>query len=302
MTPEGIALAPVQTQTRLQVRPLSPALGAEVRGVDMGKPVDPATFAELHEAWMQHLVIVLPQQHVSDEQHVAFTRSFGVPEIFHQKIIKSKNMREIFRVSNVDDHGQLMPPDHPTVTQLSLAQFWHTDSSYLEVPCTGALLHGVEVSRSGGETEFTNMYLVYEALPESLRRQVDGRKARHNFEHMHTLKSLRPMTTEERAAVPPVWQPMVRIHPVTRRKSLYISPIYNDEVEGMSPAAGKALVAELSEFAGQRRFVYRHRWETDDVLIWDNRCTMHQVTAFDPRERRVMHRTTVVGDAPVVAA
>ena len=302
MTPEGIALAPVQTQTRLQVRPLSPALGAEVRGVDMGKPVDPATFAELHEAWMQHLVIVLPQQHVSDEQHVAFTRSFGAPEIFHQKIIKSKNMREIFRVSNVDDEGQLMPPDHPTVTQLSLAQFWHTDSSYLEVPCTGALLHGVEVSRSGGETEFTNMYLVYEALPESLRRQVDGRKARHNFEHMHTLKSLRPMTAEERAAVPPVWQPMVRIHPVTRRKSLYISPIYNDEVEGMSPAAGKALVTELSEFAGQRRFVYRHRWETDDVLIWDNRCTMHQVTAFDPRERRVMHRTTVVGDAPVVAA
>ena len=302
MTPEGIALAPVQTQTRLQVRPLSPALGAEVRGVDMGRPVDPATFAELHEAWMQHLVIVLPQQHVSDEQHVAFTRSFGAPEIFHQKIIKSKNMREIFRVSNVDDDGQLMPPDHPTVTQLSLAQFWHTDSSYLEVPCTGALLHGVEVSRSGGETEFTNMYLVYEALPESLRRQVDGRKARHNFEHMHTLKSLRPMTAEERAAVPPVWQPMVRIHPVTRRKSLYISPIYNDEVEGMSPAAGKALVTELSEFAGQRRFVYRHRWETDDVLIWDNRCTMHQVTAFDPRERRVMHRTTVVGDAPVVAA
>ena len=302
MTPEGIALAPVQTQTRLQVRPLSPALGAEVRGVDMGKPVDPATFAELHEAWMQHLVIVLPQQHVSDEQHVAFTRSFGAPEIFHQKIIKSKNMREIFRVSNVDDDGQLMPPDHPTVTQLSLAQFWHTDSSYLEVPCTGALLHGVEVSRNGGETEFTNMYLVYEALPESLRRQVDGRKARHNFEHMHTLKSLRPMTAEERATVPPVWQPMVRIHPVTRRKSLYISPIYNDEVEGMSPAAGKALVTELSEFAGQRRFVYRHRWETDDVLIWDNRCTMHQVTAFDPRERRVMHRTTVVGDAPVVAA
>ena len=295
-------MAQGQTQTRLQVRPLSPALGAEVRGVDMGKPVDAATFAELHEAWMQHLVIVLPRQHITDEQHVAFTRSFGAPEIFHQKIIKSKNLREIFRVSNVDDDGQLMPPDHPTVTQLSLAQFWHTDSSYLQVPCTGALLHGVEVSRSGGETEFTNMYLVYEALPESLKRQVEGRKARHNFEHMHTLKTLRPMTDDERAAVPPVWQPMVRIHPVTKRKSLYISPIYNDEVEDMSPTAGKALVEELALFAGQRRFVYRHRWETDDVLIWDNRCTMHQVTAFDPRERRVMHRTTVVGDAPVVAA
>ena len=211
-------------------------------------------------------------------------------------------MREIFRVANVDDEGKLMPPDHPTVRQLSLAQSWHTDSSYRTIPCTGALLHGVEVSRSGGETEFTNMYLVYEALPEKLKQQVEGRKARHNFEHMHTLQTLKPMTDEERAAVPPVLQPLVRLHPVTRRKSLYISPIYNDEVEGMSPAAGIALIKELAEFAGQPRFVYRHRWEPDDVLMWDNRCTMHQVTAFDPRERRVMHRTTVVGDAPVIPA
>jgi alpha-ketoglutarate-dependent taurine dioxygenase len=295
-------MALAQTQTRLQVRPLNPALGAEVRGVDMSKPMDPATFKELHDAWMQYLVVVLPEQHVSDEQHVDFTRNFGEPEIFHQKIIKSKSVREIFRVSNVDDEGNLMPPDHPTVRQLSLAQSWHTDSSYRTIPCTGALLHGVEVSRSGGETEFTNMYLVYESLPEKLKRQVEGGKARHNFEHMHTLQTLKPMTPEERAAVPPVWQPMVRIHPVTKRKSLYISPIYNDEVEGMSPEAGRALVKELAEFAGQSRFVYRHRWEPDDVLMWDNRCTMHQVTAFDPRERRVMHRTTVMGDAPVIAA
>ena len=295
-------MALAQLQTRLQVRPLNPALGAEVCGVDMSAPMDPATFRELHDAWMQYLVVVLPGQHVSDEQHVAFTRNFGEPEIFHQKIIKSRSVREIFRVSNVDDEGKLMPADHPTVRQLSLAQSWHTDSSYRDIPCTGALLHGVEVSRTGGETEFTNMYLVYEALPEKLKRQVEGRKARHNFEHMHTLQTLKPMTDEERAAVPPVWQPMVRLHPVTRRKSLYISPIYNDEVEGLSPEASQALIKELAEFAGQPRFVYRHRWEPDDVLIWDNRCTMHQVTAFDPRERRVMHRTTVVGDAPVIAA
>jgi len=137
-----------------------------VRGVDMSKPMDPATFKELHDAWMQYLVIVFPEQHVTDEQHVAFTRNFGEPEIFHQSIIKSKRVREIFRVSNVDDEGKLMPPDHPTVRQLSAAQYWHTDSSYRTIPCTGALLHGVEVSRTGGETEFTNMYLVYEALPE----------------------------------------------------------------------------------------------------------------------------------------
>ena len=296
-----MAVAQQRTFTRLKARPLNPALGAEVTGIDMRKPLDAETSRELHDAWMQYLLVVFPGQDVTDEEHVAFTRHLGEPEIFHQQIIKSKRVREIFRVSNVDDDGTLMPHDHPTVRQLSLAQSWHTDSSYRTVPCTGALLHGVETSHTGGETEFTNMYLVYEALPERLKRQVEGRKARHNFGHMHVLQpALRPLTPEERAAMPPVWQPLVRVHPVTKRKSLYISPIYNDEVEGMSPQDGQKLIAELAEFAGQPQFVYRHYWRQHDVLMWDNRCTMHQVTAFDPRERRVMHRTTIVGDSPVV--
>src|SRR6476659_2488736 len=177
---------------QLQVRALHPALGAEVRGVDMRTPLDPDTFSAVHDAWMQHLVLVFPGQHITDEEHVAFTRGFGEPEIFHQTIIRSRRVKEIFRVSNVDDDGNLMPPDHPTVKQVSLAQFWHTDSSYRETPCIGALLHGVETSTTGGETQFTNMYAVYEALPESLKQQVQGRRARHNFGHLHTLASLRP--------------------------------------------------------------------------------------------------------------
>ena len=290
------------TTHRLSVRPLSPALGAEVRGIDMRQPLDDATHHELLDAWMQHLVLVFPGQHITDEEHVAFTRFLGEPEIFHQKIIKSKSVREIFRVSNVDDEGRLMPATDPTVLQLSLAQSWHTDSSYSPLPCVGALLHGVEVSRSGGETQFTNLYKVYEAMPDGLKARIAGRKARHNFEHMHTLQPLRPMTDAERAAVPPVWHPLARVHPVTQRKSLYISPIYNDQVEGLSPAEGQALIKELTDFAGRPEFVYSHAWETDDVVMWDNRCTLHQVTAFDPAERRVMHRTTIVGTQPVVAA
>ncbi len=288
--------------SRFSVRPLHPALGAEVRGVDMRAPLDPAAFRELHDIWMEHLILVFPEQHVTDEEHVAFTRHFGEPEIFHQKIIRSRRVKEIFRVSNVDDDDVLLPPDHPTAQQVSLAQLWHTDSSYLNVPCNGALLHGVEVSRTGGETQFTNLYQVYDELPEALKRQVEGRKARHNFGHMHTQRVLKPMTEEEKAAVPPVWQPMVRKHPVTGRKSLYISPIYNDEVEGMEAAEARRLLDELTAFAEQKRFVYRHRWDPDDVVMWDNRCTMHQVTPFDPTERRVMHRTTIVGEGPVLAA
>jgi taurine dioxygenase len=115
------------------------------------------------------------------------------------------------------------------------------------------------------------------------------------------LSNLKPLTEEEKAAMPPVWQPMVRQHPVTGRLSLYISPIYNDEIEGMGRDEARQLVKDLTEFAGQSRFVYAHRWSPDDVVMWDNRCTMHQVTPHDPRERRVMHRTTIVGTEPVMA-
>jgi len=287
---------------RLQIRPLHPALGAEVRGVDMRKPMDADTFAAVHNAWMEYLVLVFPEQHITDEEHVAFTRYFGEPEIFHQQIIRSRRVKEIFRVSNVDDDGVLMPPDHPTVRQVALAQYWHTDSSYRAVPCTGALLHGVETSRTGGETQFTNMYAVYDALPDPLKRQITGRSARHDFGYLHKLAKLRPLTPEEEASMPPVWHPMVRKHPVTGRTSLYISPIYNDQIDGMEPDEAKKLVAQLAEIASEPRFVYRHRWSPDDVVMWDNRCTMHQVTPHDPTERRVMHRTTIVGTEPVLAA
>lgn len=290
------------TASKLSVRKLHPTLGAEVLGIDMREAMSPELFRELHDIWMEHLVLVFPGQHVTDEEHVRFSQNFGELEIFHQKIIRSQRMPEIFRVSNVNDDGVLMPPDHPTVQQVSLAQLWHTDSSYRTIPCTGALLHGVEVSRTGGETQFTNLYRVYEALPEALKRQIEGRKAQHNFGNMHKLANLKALTEDEKASMPAVWQPMVRQHSVTGRKSLYISPIYNDEVEGMGEAEGKRLIDELTAFAEQPQFVYRHRWETDDVLMWDNRCTMHQVTPFDPRERRVMHRTTIVGTEPVMAA
>ena len=290
------------TESRFSVRKLHPALGAEVRGLDMRAPLDAATFNDLHAIWMRHLVLVFPGQHITDPEHVAFTRYFGEPEIFHQKIIRSERTKEIFRVSNVDENDVLMPPDHPVAQQVALAQFWHTDSSYRQIPCTGALLHGVEVSRSGGATQFTNLYMVYDALPNSLKQRIEGRRARHNFGHMHTQAALKPLTEEEKAAMPPVWQPMVRRHPVTGRKSLYISPIYNDAIEDMAQDEGRELLHELTKIAADPRFVYTHRWETDDVLMWDNRCTMHQVTPFDPRERRVMHRTTIVGTEPVMAA
>ena len=286
----------------LTVEKLHPLIGAKITGIDFRDPINAATKAELNEAWMENLILVFPNQPLTDEEHVKATHAFGEPEVFHQNIIKSRFVPEIFRVSNVDEDDNLMMPEHPTMQQLGSARKWHTDSSYRPNPAMGSLLHGIEVSRTGGITCFTNMYAVYDALPEALRQKVEGKKARHDFEMLCRIAAARKPTAEERAAMPPVWQPLVRKHPVTGRKSLYISPIYNDGVEGMEDDDAIEFIAELTEFAGQDRFVYKHTWETDDMLLWDNRCTMHVVTPHDQMERRVMHRTTIVGDGPVIAA
>ncbi|MCY3669951.1 MAG: TauD/TfdA family dioxygenase [Alphaproteobacteria bacterium] len=286
----------------LEIRPLAPEIGAEVTGFDMGKPLTDKLFEDIHAAWMRHMVLVFPDQPVSDEALLAFGRHFGELEVFHQDIIRSKRLPEIFRVSNVDEDGNLMAPNDPVQHQISLARRWHTDSSYREKPSVGSLLHGVEVTEEGGETMFANMAAVLRALPADLRREVEGRRARHDFENLHRLKPLKPLTDEERARMPPVWQPIVRRHPETGQASLYISPIYNDAVEGMDPQGAAALVERLEAFIDDERFIYRHRWRPHDVLLWDNRCTTHRVTPYNPAHRRIMHRTTIAGRDRVEAA
>ena len=289
------------TKGRWSVVPAGAALGARIEGIDLREPLTDVDRDALLAHWMESQVLVFPGQKLSDQQLVAFTRRFGDPEIFHQDIIKSQRIPEIFRVANVDEDDNLLPPDDLTVQQLSNARMWHTDSSYREVPSTGTLLYGREVTREGGITQFSNMYAVLDALPDRLRAKVEGRKARHNFGHLRTLKNLPPLSAKDAAAMPPVWQPMIRRHPVTGRNALYLSYIYNDQIEGMDPEQAKDLLQELIEFTGEQRFVYGHRWTAGDLLMWDNRCTVHQVTPYDYSERRILHRTTIVGDEPVVA-
>src|SRR4029450_7486612 len=160
----------------ITVKPRHPALGAEIRGVDMTRPVDAETVRQVHDAWMKHLVVVFPDQKISDQQHVAFTRNFGEPEIFHQTSLhlRSDRVKEIFLVSNVDEDDRLLTPAEPSQKQLSSARQGHTDSSYRTKPSVGSLLHGIEISRTGGITQFINMYLVYDELPERLGRRAGG--------------------------------------------------------------------------------------------------------------------------------
>lgn len=287
----------------ITITPRHPALGAEVGGVDMRRPLDADALKAVQDAWMEHLVLIFPHQRVSDAEHVAFTRQFGEAEVFHQTSLhlRSERVREIFLVSNVDENDRLLPPSEPGQKQLSSSRQWHTDSSYRAMPSVGSLLHGIEISRTGGITQFINMYRVYDDLPDALRHQVEGRRARHDFAMLSRLVGSPPPTGAERAAMPPVWHPMVRRHPVTGRKALFISSIYNDAVEGLEDGAARRLIEELTEFAAQPQYMYRHAWEPDDVVMWDNRCTVHAVTPHDPGERRVMHRTTIVGREPVLA-
>tara|TARA_B100001245_G_C22859335_1_gene413170 strand:+ start:588 stop:1460 length:873 start_codon:yes stop_codon:yes gene_type:complete len=286
----------------LKIQALHPALGAEVVGLDLAETMDDETFQAIRDAWMKHLVLAFPNQTLSEEQQITFSQRFGALEEHHQDIIKSRSSPQIFRVSNVNDEGNIMSSDHPSIAQISLAQRWHTDSSYRAVPSLGSILHGIEVTKEGGETCFSNMYMVYDALDPATKRRITGCRARHDFGHLTKLAAVKPLTELERQAMPPVWQPMVRKHPWTGRPSLFISPIYNDAIEGMNDDETDELLTELTEFAGREEFVYRHRWTQGDVVMWDNRCTMHRVTPYDLNLRRVMHRNTVVGDGPVMAA
>lgn len=286
----------------LKIQTLHPALGAEVVGLDLAETMDDETFQAIRDAWMKHLVLAFPNQTLSEEQQITFSQRFGALEEHHQDIIKSRSSPQIFRVSNVNDEGNMMSSDHPSIAQISLAQRWHTDSSYRAVPSMGSILHGIEVTKEGGETCFSNMYMVYDALVRDTKRRITGCRARHDFGHLTKLAPVKPLTESERQAMPPVWQPMVRKHPWTGRPSLFISPIYNDAIEGMNDDEAAELLTELTEFAGREEFVYRHRWTQGDVVMWDNRCTMHRVTPYDLNLRRVMHRNTVVGDGPVAAA
>ncbi|MGY9057862.1 MAG: TauD/TfdA dioxygenase family protein [Alphaproteobacteria bacterium] len=286
----------------LSFHPVHQAIGAEVKGLDMSQPLGTASAKELRKAWVHYKVLVVHNQPISDAQHVAFSQNFGDLEVHHQSIIRDGALPEIFKVSNVDENDKIRSPSDSTMAQLLTTKIWHTDSSFRVNPALGSILHGVEVVDEGGETCFTNMEAVLEAMPADLLSRIEGRSCRHDFEHLSRIAATRKPTAEEMAVMPPVWQPMIRVHPVTGVKSLYISPIYNDAIEGLDEAETKEILDSLFELASEGRFVYEHKWDKDDIVMWDNRATMHRIYPYDPHKRRVMHRTTVVGDGPVVAA
>jgi taurine dioxygenase len=283
----------------LAVVPRHPAIGAEVRGLNLGERLDDASFARLVEIWMRHPVLVFPRQAIDDEQQIAFARRFGELEIHPSVAHRSSRHPAIYRVANVDEHGNILPRQGTAWQYLELTWLWHTDSSFRPVPSNGSILHGIEVPEQGGDTLFANMYAVWDALPAARQRAIEGLRVLHS----HDAVLSRSRALSERADkgeyedLPAVQHPLVRRHPITGRRSLFLSPHTMSGIVGWPDHEAVALLEELTAFATREDFVYRHRWQRDDVLMWDNRCTMHAVMPYDAEHaRRIMHRTTIVGD------
>ena len=280
----------------LRVTPLHPHLGAEVTGLDLARPLPPDVFAALEAAFNRHAVLVFPGQPLSDEQQIAFSRLFGPLETSPEYAGSRKsrlNRPEIADISNLDPEGRVMSAEDKRLLFNRGNQLWHTDSSFKFVPARCSLLSAREIPPEGGETEFADMRAAYDALPEETKRRIAGLVVEHSIFRSRSLIGFSEFNEEIRRELPPVPQLLVRRHPGSGRKTLYLAS-HASHVVGWPVEQGRKLIEELVAFATQPQFVYRHRWTVGDLVMWDDRCTMHRGRPYDDtRYRRDMHRTTV---------
>lgn len=277
------------------VWPVTDTFVAEIGDVDLSKPLSDADFRIVEDAFERYAVLVFPDQVLSQDQHVAFARRFGPIDRSMIVEVEGAKLRvpgEIADVSNLDSKGQILAPDN-RLRQFQLGnQLWHTDSAFKHVPAKASLLYQRSIAQTGGQTEFADLRAAWDALPEATKRKVEGLVAEHAIAFSRAKLGF-AMTENEQRALPPVRQVLVRHHPASGRTSLYLAA-HAGRILGMTDQAGKALLAELMEFATQRQFVHTHRWRINDVVMWDNRCTMHRGRPFDnQRWKRDAQRATV---------
>jgi len=290
--------------SQIEFRPLHAARGAEVRGVDLSQPLDAEVARRLRTGWLHHQLLLFRGQRIDDPTHIRFARQFGHLEIFPEADQRSSQHPEIFRVANTDEAGNLRRPDDPVAGYLTIVESWHTDSAYRPIPSLGAALRALAVPAEGGDTLFANLLAAGESLPAGLRARIARRTAVFSYEATRARAAgpVRALSEAEKHDTRAVRHSLLRRHPDRdNRVSLYISPLNIAGIEGMAEGEASALLDELTDWATQDRFVYRHRWQVGDLLLWDNRVTMHQVMPYDrARERRVMHRTALAGSEPVL--
>jgi alpha-ketoglutarate-dependent 2,4-dichlorophenoxyacetate dioxygenase len=276
------------------VWPVTEQFVAEIGDVDLTR-LSEADFRVIENAFNRYAVLVFPDQALAQDQHVAFARRFGPIDKSMVVQVEGAQARvpiEIADVSNLDARGEIMALDNRLRLFQLGNQLWHTDSAFKQVPAKASLLYQRSIAQTGGQTEFADMRAAWDALPQATQRRIDGLIAEHAIAYSRAKLGF-PMTESEQRALPPVKQVLVRRHPGSGRKCLYLAA-HAGRILGMPDAEGQALLAELTEFATQRRFVHSHRWRVNDLVMWDNRCTMHRGRPFDDqRWKRDAQRATV---------
>ena len=287
------------------VHELSDAGACEVVGLDCAIPLDERTLAALNRVLLDYPVTVIRDQALTARRQAAFSRQLGPLEAQDRKTYCHPDDPDILILSNE------VRPDGTAVGIVDAGDFWHSDSSHLPEPCRTTVLYAVRNPRTGGDTEYCNMYQVYDALPPDLKRAIAGRFGIH---HISKLKNPRVTVSAARADAAayyraqekerePVLQPMVRTHPETGRQALYVSPRFTIGIAGMDDAEAQPLLDRLFTLMLEPRFRYRHRWRDGDLAIWDNRCLVHQACGgYSLPDIRRMHRTTIRGDRPFYRA
>ncbi|OWT73450.1 MULTISPECIES: TauD/TfdA family dioxygenase [unclassified Achromobacter] len=278
----------------LKTRSLHPGFGIEVLDLDLADPASDVAVDQLVQDLERHSLILVRGQALSNQRHVDISRRFGSLMTHVLKQFLTTGLPEIYVLSNVAENGK-------PIGNHKEGWNWHSDLSYVAEPSMGSLLYSVEVPPEGADTLFASMHLAYEGLPPATQARIRDLTATHSYAGYYgkAFADRTPLTDEQKARTPDVVHPVVRTHPVTGRLSLYVGQDIVKQIDGLPCAEGDALLAELNRHAISDAFVYRHRWQQGDLVIWDNRCTMHCATPYDDQKyRRVMHRTTVAGTRP----
>ncbi len=281
----GIAPHSAQSPT---FTPLSPALGIEVGGVDLAQPLDDAAFARIRAAWYEGLILLFRGQSLDEAAQAAFAARFGPLAGVLNKHGGSGTHPGVMYISNIVENGKLIGalPDGE--------MYFHSDQCYVEKPAMATMLYAMEIPSRGGNTLFANMYRAYETLPEALKARLDGKLAMNVYDYAGSA------TTRGQAAAdaPRYAHPVFRTHPETGRKALYVNRLMTTAIEGLDAAESDAVLEQLFDHAEQPGNVYEHVWRPGDLILWDNRCTLHARTDFDASERRKLRRVVVLGEKP----
>ena len=277
------------TVSSLSVTPIAGSLGAEIGGVDLAKPLDDATVAAIRQAWLEHLVIFFRDQDLSPAQFLAFARRFGEPI-------------EYPFVKGLPEQPEIIPVMKLAHETVNFGGIWHSDTAYLEMPPMASMLIAREVPPAGGDTEFANMYLAYETLSDRMKQVIDGLVGVNSSAAADTSRTREDRVKDSgRADARKEYvahHPVVRVHPETGRRALYVNVAHTAGIEGMTPDESKAILAFLYRHQVRAEFTCRFRWRPGSIAFWDNRCAQHNAINDYPGHRRLMHRITLAGERP----